>query len=120
MKDKKWQARVSRKGEQSVVKTFQSMEDAQRWARSVEVEWDRETYTNIHQAQKTTFGELIERYLREVTPLMRGAGADTIRHKAIREGQLPKKIWQRSRQTKLPSTVINGYKRLSPVRSCVN
>ena len=79
----KWQARVSRKGEQSLVKTFQSKEDAERWARSVEVEWDRGTYTNIHQAQKTTFGELIERYLREVTPLMRGASADTIRLKAI-------------------------------------
>jgi len=79
----KWQARVSRKGEQSLVKTFQSKEDAERWARSVEVEWDRGTYTNIHQAQKTTLGELIERYLREVTPLMRGAGADTIRLKAI-------------------------------------
>jgi integrase len=47
------------------------------------VEWDRGIYTNIHQAQKTTFGALIERYLREVTPLMRGAGADTIRLKAI-------------------------------------
>ena len=79
----KWQARVSRKGEQSLVKTFQSKEDAERWARSVEVEWDRGTYANIHQAQKTTLGELIERYLREVTPLMRGAGADTIRLKAI-------------------------------------
>ena len=79
----KWQARVSRKGEQSLVKTFQSKEDAERWARSVEVEWDRGTYANIHQAQKTTFGELIERYLREVTPTMRGAKADTIRLKAI-------------------------------------
>jgi len=79
----KWQARVSRKGEQSLVKTFQSKEDAERWARSIEVEWDRGTYANIHQAQKTTFGELIERYLREVTPTMRGAKADTIRLKAI-------------------------------------
>jgi integrase len=79
----KWQARVSRKGEQSLVKTFQSKEDAERWARSVEVEWDRGTYANTHQAQKTTFGELIERYLREVTPTMRGAKADTIRLKAI-------------------------------------
>ena len=79
----KWQARVSRKGEQSPVKTFQSKEDAERWAKSVEVEWDRGAYNNIHKAQKTTFGELIERYLREVTPLMRGASADTIRLKAI-------------------------------------
>ena len=79
----KWQARVSRKGEQSLVKTFQTREDAERWARSIEVEWDKGTYQNTHQAQKTSFGELIERYLREVTPLMRGAQADTIRLKAI-------------------------------------
>jgi integrase len=79
----KWQARVSRKGEQSLVKTFQSKEDAERWAKSIEVEWDKGTYQNTHQAQKTTFGELIERYLREVTPLMRGAKEDTIRLKAI-------------------------------------
>lgn len=79
----KWQARVSRKGEQSLVKTFQSREDAQKWARSIEVEWDKGTYQNTHQAQKTNFGELIERYMREVTPLMRGAKADTIRLNAI-------------------------------------
>jgi len=79
----KWQARISRKGEQSLVKTFQSKEDAERWARSIEVEWDKGTYTNTHQAQKTTFGELIERYLKEVTPTMRGAEADSVRLKAI-------------------------------------
>lgn len=79
----KWQARVSRKGEQSLVKTFQTKEDAEKWARSIEVEWDKGTYQNTYQAQKTSFGELIERYIREVTPLMRGAKADTIRLKAI-------------------------------------
>jgi len=31
----KWQARVSRKGEQSPVKTFQSKEDAERWAKNI-------------------------------------------------------------------------------------
>lgn len=79
----KWQARISRKGEQSLVKTFLTKEDAEKWARSIEVEWDKGTYCNTHQAQKTTFGELIERYLREVTPTMRGASTDTIRLKAI-------------------------------------
>jgi integrase len=79
----KWQARVSRKGEQSLVKTFQTKEDAEKWSRGIEVEWDKGTYQNTHQAHKTTFGELIERYLREVTPLMRGAKEDTIRLKAI-------------------------------------
>lgn len=97
----KWQARVSRKGEQSLVKTFQSREDAERWARSIEVEWDKGTYTNLHQAQKTTFGELIERYLREVTPLMRGAKADTIRLKAI----LRKPIANENMATLSPSKI---------------
>jgi integrase len=79
----KWQARISRKGEQSLVKTFQSREDAERWARSIEVEWDKGTYQNTHQAQKTTFGELIERYLREVTPTLLSKHEDTYRLKAI-------------------------------------
>ncbi len=79
----RWQARVPRKGQQSLVKTFHAKEDAERWARSMEVEWDKGTYTNLHQAQKTTFGELIERYIREVTPTMRGAKEDTIRLNAI-------------------------------------
>ena len=79
----KWQARISRLGEQSQVKTFQTKEDAERWARGIEVEWDRGTYINTHQAQKTTFGELIERYLREVLPRFRGAHEDAYRLKAI-------------------------------------
>ncbi len=79
----KWQARVSRKEQQSLVKTFLTKEDAQRWARSIEVEWDKRTYTNLHQAEKITLGELIGRYLREVTPLMRGAKEDAFRLKAI-------------------------------------
>ena len=101
----KWQARVSRKGEQSLVKTFQTKEDAERWARSIEVEWDRGTYTNTHQAQKTTFGELIERYLREVTPTMRGANADSIRLKAILRRPLAKLT-----TTQLNSSKIAQYR----------
>jgi hypothetical protein len=34
----KWQARVQRKGQQPVSKSFQSKEDAQRWARQVEAD----------------------------------------------------------------------------------
>ena len=114
----KWQARVFRQGQQALVKTFYSKEDAQRWARSIEVEWDKGTYTNIHQAQKTTFGELIERYLREVTPLMRGASADTIRLKAMMRRPIAKENMATLTSTKIaqyrdarlqeikPSTVI--------------
>lgn len=79
----KWQARIQRRGHPDLAKTFLTQQDALKWARSIEVELDKGTYINSHQAQKTTFGELIERYLREVTPTMRGAKEDAIRLKAI-------------------------------------
>ena len=40
-RNNKWQARVFCKGEQSLVKTFQTKEDPERWIRSIEVEWYR-------------------------------------------------------------------------------
>jgi len=79
----KWQARISRKGQQALVKTFLNKEDAQKWARSIEVEWDKGTFTNQSLAERTTFKELIERYMAEVTPTMRGAKPDLIRLAAI-------------------------------------
>ena len=79
----KWQARIQRKGHPALAKTFLTQQDALKWARSIEVELDKGTYLNTHSAQKTTFGELIERYLREVTPRMRSSHEDAYRLKAI-------------------------------------
>jgi hypothetical protein len=42
----KWQARVQHKGQQPVSKSSQSKEDAQRWARQIEAEIDKGSYTN--------------------------------------------------------------------------
>ena len=44
---------------------------------------DRGGYTSPSIAQKTTLGELIQRYMVEVLPSMRGAPEDSIRLKAI-------------------------------------
>jgi hypothetical protein len=49
----KWQARVQRKGQQPVSKSFQSKEDAQRWARQVEAGIDKGSYTNLVLADKS-------------------------------------------------------------------
>jgi len=80
---KKWQARISRKGHKSIIKSFFSKQDAERWARQVEVELDKGIYLNQNFAEQTSFEELIERYMREVTPTMRGAKPDFIRLAAI-------------------------------------
>jgi hypothetical protein len=77
-----WQARV-RKANQSISKTFINKVDAERWAKQVEVEMQKGSYTNLVLAERTTFAEIIERYITEVLPTMRGGKADYIRLKAL-------------------------------------
>jgi integrase len=79
----KWQARIIRDGYPDQTKTFETKADAEKWARSVESEIDKGQFINVSEAQRTTLGDLIGRYLVEVTPLMKGASEDTIRLKAI-------------------------------------
>ena len=77
-----WQARV-RKANQSIAKTFINKVDAERWAKQIEVEMQKGSYTNLVLAERTTFAEIIERYIVEVLPTMRGGKADFIRLKAL-------------------------------------
>lgn len=75
----KWQARIQRKGQTPVTKTFITKADAERWAKQIEVELDKGAFTSLVSAERTTFRELIERYVKEVLPTMRGGKADFIR-----------------------------------------
>jgi integrase len=77
-----WQARV-RKANQSITKTFINKVDAERWSKQIEVEMQKGSYTNLVLAERTTFAEIIERYIIEVLPTMRGGKADFIRLKAL-------------------------------------
>jgi integrase len=78
-----WQGRIRRRGYPDITKTFETKTDAEEWARSVESEIDKGQFVNTNEAQRTTFGDVIARYLQEVTPKMKGAAEDTIRLKAI-------------------------------------
>lgn len=77
-----WQARV-RKANQTLTKTFINKADAEKWAKQVEVELDKGSFVNLALAERTTFKEVIERYIMEVLPTMRGGSADLIRLKAL-------------------------------------
>lgn len=79
----KWQARVQTKGHPARSKTFINKVDAERWAKQVEVDMQKGSYTNLVLAERTTFAEIIERYIAEVLPTMRGGKADYIRLKAL-------------------------------------
>ena len=79
----KYQVRILRKGFPQATRSFQKKQDAERWARSTEAEIDTGCFANPTLANKTTFKEIIERYMNEVVPSMRGAKEDLIRLNAI-------------------------------------
>ena len=78
-----WQGRIRRRGYPDITKTFETKADAEKWARSVESEIDKGQFVNVNEAQRTTLGDAIARYLVDVTPTMKGAAEDTIRLKAL-------------------------------------
>jgi len=79
----KWQARVTRKGHQPVSKSFHTKQDAERWARQLESEMDKGSYTNLSVAERTVFSEVIERYVQTVTLQTRSMKEDTFRLRAL-------------------------------------
>jgi integrase len=86
----KWQARIQIRGYVPQSKTFINKADAERWAKQVEVGIQRGFFVNTGLAERTVFGELIERYIKEVLPTMRGGKADLIRLKALTRRPLAK------------------------------
>lgn len=78
-----WQARVRRAGYPDEVKTFPTRAEAERWARSVEGEMDRGEFSDHREVARTTLGDLVRRYMAEVTPSKRGAREEVIRLNAM-------------------------------------
>jgi integrase len=79
----KWQARIIRKGHPTIAKTFLTRQDAEKWARSLEIEIDRGTYINKSYAEKTQFKEILQKYLNDVVPQMRSAETQAIRFRKL-------------------------------------
>ena len=74
-----WQARVRRLGQQPISKSFQNKQDAERWARQIEADIDKGSYTNVVLAERTLLKDVIERYIREVTNQTRSMKEDHYR-----------------------------------------
>lgn len=79
----KWQARITRKGEQPIAKSFQARHDAERWARQIETDIDKGSYTNLVLADRTLFKDVIERYVQEISLYSRSKKEDAFRLRAL-------------------------------------
>ena len=80
-----WQAQVRRRGQKPVVRTFKTKLEASRWARLLESEMDRGVFLDRTQAERGTIGELIDRYLTEVTPRKKSATKEKQRLEALKQ-----------------------------------
>jgi integrase len=69
----KWQARVIRKGYPEEVRSFETKQEAQKWARTIEFAIDTGTHQSLGYAKQALFRDILQRYVDEVTPTKRGA-----------------------------------------------
>ncbi len=78
-----WQAQIRKQGYPLQSKTFETRAAAARWARAIECEMDRGLFVSRVEAESITLGELLERYVEEVTPLKKGAAPEAARIRAL-------------------------------------
>lgn len=80
---KYWRARIRRSGFPFQTRSFDTKVEAEAWARGEERDMDRGSWVDRTEAEKNTLGDVIARYLREVTPTKRGAGPEASRLNAL-------------------------------------
>ena len=81
--DHQWQAIVRRVGFRSQTRTFECKRDAADWSKTIESEMRRGLFIDRTDLEKTTLGELLNRYMNEVTPAKRGCGPERSRLKRL-------------------------------------
>lgn len=79
-----WRVKIRRKGFPNQTRSFDTKAQAQRWARDLERDMDRGFFVDRTESEKNSLRDLIERYVREVTPTKRGAGPEFSRLNAMK------------------------------------
>ena len=95
----KWQAKIRRKGYPQQIRTFQYKSEAEAWERESLAEMDRGDFVSRTEAEATTLGDLLQRYLDECVPKLRDAAREANRVKAL----------MRNRQKTLAIGGASGY-----------
>lgn len=85
----RWQAQVRRRGMKPRCKSFDSKQEAEKWARDLEAQVDRfGAAPDTKILESTTLGLLLERYQREISPTKRGSVQEIQRIDVLRRHDL--------------------------------
>ncbi|KVD51746.1 integrase [Burkholderia ubonensis] len=63
-----WRAEVRRRGYKPVYRTFDTKQQAQKWARQFEGEMDAGSFVDRSEAERTTSADALKRYRKEIVP----------------------------------------------------
>jgi len=85
--DRTWQVKVRRKGFPAISKMFDSKARAEAWEHQIESEMSRGAFMDRTEAERNTLGDLLERYVREVTPQKKGHETEGYRIRALMASQ---------------------------------
>lgn len=81
----RWYVQVRKKGFSPVYGTFDTKAQAQAWAREQEARADRDDYApDLRKLRTVSLADLIDRYLKEITPEKRSAESETLRLRKLR------------------------------------
>lgn len=84
-----YQAQIlRRKGYPNQQRTFETKREAEAWATAIESEMHRGVFVDRSEAERTTFGEALDRYAREVTAGKRGRESEMYRINALKRHPL--------------------------------
>lgn len=78
-----WETQIRKKGFPYQTKTFNTKPEAEAWAAVIESEMVRGVFVSRAEAERTTLGQIINRYIAEVTPAHRGCDSEALRLKAM-------------------------------------
>lgn len=94
-----WQVKIRKKGWPKQTKTFETHEDAARWARKVESEMDDGIFVSRKEAEQTTLDEALDRYRSEKTPHKKGAAQERNRIDLFKRSDLASRFLSTIRST---------------------
>jgi len=77
-----YQALIRRKGYPTQTKTFETLEEAQKWAAKTEAEMTLGSFIDRSTLERMTFGDLLARYAKEETPKKRGSQIEVVRNRS--------------------------------------
>ncbi len=101
-----WQAKVRRRGFPTQSRTFSYKEDAEKWVRAVERELETSGFVDRREADKNTFGDVLRKYQKDVTPSKKSADIESIKIDVIlKDAVLPK-----LKMSAITSTAVAGWR----------